>query len=229
MSRSNWKPRSIRRASRLNDDPYVLIRPEGRWDTPGILEKSASRGVCLVGGRLMSSVIDLRTYVSASSSRLLVMVDLQQKNYDKLAQRPRVRSRAVAGQLHVGDTACAQSGGCRSRSRGRRDDPGSIERSAQSAWISGFEPKRSDMVFERPQPSCYTNQLFEDVVSQIGSFAIAGLVAEETCLATAIDASHRGHHVTFLSDASASRGRLGADAGAVHAVTTRPSNCSPTS
>jgi predicted GNAT family N-acyltransferase len=34
----------------LNDDPYVLIRPEGSWDTPGILEKSASRGVCLSGG-----------------------------------------------------------------------------------------------------------------------------------------------------------------------------------
>jgi nicotinamidase-related amidase len=90
-----------------------------------------------------------------------------------------------------------------------------------SAWISGFEPKRSDMVFERPQPSCYANQLFADVVSQIGSFAIAGLVAEETCLATAIDASHRGHHVTFLSDASASRGRPEADARAVHVVTTR--------
>jgi predicted GNAT family N-acyltransferase len=30
----------------LNDDPYVIIRPEGRWDLPGILEKSASRGVC---------------------------------------------------------------------------------------------------------------------------------------------------------------------------------------
>lgn len=30
----------------LNDDPYVLIRPEGRWDTPGILEKSTSRGIC---------------------------------------------------------------------------------------------------------------------------------------------------------------------------------------
>ena len=30
----------------LDDDPYVLIRPEGRWDTPGILEKSAARGVC---------------------------------------------------------------------------------------------------------------------------------------------------------------------------------------
>jgi predicted GNAT family N-acyltransferase len=34
----------------LSDDPYVIIRPEGRWDTPGILEKSASRGVCLPTG-----------------------------------------------------------------------------------------------------------------------------------------------------------------------------------
>jgi predicted GNAT family N-acyltransferase len=29
----------------LDDDPYVIIRPEGRWDTPGVLEKSVSRGV----------------------------------------------------------------------------------------------------------------------------------------------------------------------------------------
>ena len=34
----------------LSDDPYVLIRPEGNWDTPGILEKSASRGISLVAG-----------------------------------------------------------------------------------------------------------------------------------------------------------------------------------
>jgi len=34
----------------LSDDPYVIIRPEGRWDTPGILEKSASRGVGLPAG-----------------------------------------------------------------------------------------------------------------------------------------------------------------------------------
>jgi len=32
----------------LNDDPYVLIRPEGQWDSPGILELSASRGVPLL-------------------------------------------------------------------------------------------------------------------------------------------------------------------------------------
>jgi predicted GNAT family N-acyltransferase len=35
----------------LDDDPYVLIRPEGRWDKPGILEKSANRGVCQAAAR----------------------------------------------------------------------------------------------------------------------------------------------------------------------------------
>jgi predicted GNAT family N-acyltransferase len=29
----------------LSEDPLVLIRPEGQWDVPGILEKSAVRGV----------------------------------------------------------------------------------------------------------------------------------------------------------------------------------------
>ena len=32
-------------ALRLGQDPYVIIRPEGRWNEPGILERSATRGV----------------------------------------------------------------------------------------------------------------------------------------------------------------------------------------
>lgn len=31
-------------AIRLNSDPMTIIRPEGDWDTPGILEQSAQRG-----------------------------------------------------------------------------------------------------------------------------------------------------------------------------------------
>jgi predicted GNAT family N-acyltransferase len=31
----------------LGNDPYVIIRPEGLWDTPGVLEMSASRGASL--------------------------------------------------------------------------------------------------------------------------------------------------------------------------------------
>ena len=169
----------------------------------------------------MSTVIDLRTYVSsASNSRLLVMVDLQEKNYSELVCD---RASDLARSLENCTSAIrhARNLGLPIAFTRQTDSSESMERLSQSAWISGFEPKRSDMVFERPQPSCYANQLFADVVSQIGSFAIAGLVAEETCLATAIDASHRGHRVTFLSDASVSRGRPDADARAVHVVTTR--------
>jgi nicotinamidase-related amidase len=168
----------------------------------------------------MNSVIDLRTYVGASRGRLLVMVDLQEKNYRALAQDKapalmRALDNAMAAIRHAREFAIpiafTRAG----------DGPGVLERPAASAWIAGFEPRRSDMVFERQQPSCYSNQLFENVVSQAGSFAIAGLVAEETCLATAIDASRRGHRVTFLSDASASRARPATDAAAVHVLATR--------
>jgi nicotinamidase-related amidase len=168
----------------------------------------------------MSSVIDLRTYVGASNSRLLVMIDLQQKNYDELAKdRASDLRRSLENCLSA--IQHARNLGLPIAFTRQGDNPGLIERSAQSAWISGLEPKRSDMVFERPQPSCYTNQMFEDVVSRIGNFAIAGLVAEETCLATAIDASHRGHHITFLSDASVSRARHNTDSQAVHTLTTK--------
>jgi nicotinamidase-related amidase len=166
----------------------------------------------------MSAVINLRTYVGASRGRLLVMVDLQEKNYQALAQD------------NASGLMCALDN-CMSAIRHARefsipiaftragDAPGVLERS--SAWISGLEPRRSDMVFERQQPSCYSNQLFESVVSQAGSFAIAGLVAEETCLATAIDAARRGHRVTFLNDASASRSRPATDAASVHVLATK--------
>jgi hypothetical protein len=32
----------------LSDGPYVLIRPEGQWDVPGVLELSANRSASVV-------------------------------------------------------------------------------------------------------------------------------------------------------------------------------------
>lgn len=164
----------------------------------------------------MSAVIDLRSYVGASNSRLLVLVDLQQGNLDHAAGD---NASALARSLGNCRTAIAHA-----RTMGlpiaftrRADSSGS----SQSAWISGFEPKRSDMVFERQQPSCYGHQLFDDVVSRTGSFAICGLAADEVCLATVIDAAHRGHRVTYLSDASVCRVRANADAATVHAAATQ--------
>ncbi len=166
----------------------------------------------------MSAVIDLRTYLGASSSRLLVMVDLQERNYEELAHE---RTFDLARSLENCMSAIthARNMGLPIAFTRHAERGGSIERSA--AWISGFEPKRSDMVFERQQPSCYANQLFDDVVSRAGGFAIGGFIAEETRLATAIDASYRGHRVTFLSDASVGRRRDDADAQSVRVVATR--------
>jgi nicotinamidase-related amidase len=168
----------------------------------------------------MTSVIDLRAYLGASSGRMLVMVDLQMRNYDELARDPACD---IARSLDNCMSAIehARASGVPIAFTRQNDGSGSVEGAVHSAWIAGFEPKRSDMVFERQRPSCYANRLFEDIVSQTGSFAIAGLGAEEACLATAIDAANRGHQVTFLSDASVSRGRLGMDARSAHVVTTK--------
>ncbi len=166
----------------------------------------------------MSAVIDLRAYLGEPRSRLLVMVDLQMRNYDDLARDPLCDiARCLENCMMAIQHARASGLPIAFTRQGVEGGPG--ERSANSAWIPGFEPKRSDMVFERQRPSCYANRLFDDIVSQNGSFALAGLVADETCLATAIDAAHRGHHVTFLSDASVSRGRAETDARSVHGVT----------
>jgi hypothetical protein len=39
-------------AIEIGSNPYVIIRPEGRWHVPGILEKSAARDVTRPSARL---------------------------------------------------------------------------------------------------------------------------------------------------------------------------------
>ena len=80
------------------------------------------------------------------------------------------------------------------------------ERVNYPAWIAGFEPGRTDMVFDVLQPSCYSNTEFSRAMDYSnGHFAIAGLFGETSCLSTAIDAHHRRHDFIYLSDASVCR------------------------
>ena len=74
------------------------------------------------------------------------------------------------------------------------------------SWIAGFEPVRSDMVFDLLQPSCYSNTEFSRAMEYSnGNFAIAGMFGETACLSTAIDAHHRRHDFTYIADATACR------------------------
>jgi nicotinamidase-related amidase len=65
-------------------------------------------------------------------------------------------------------------------------------------------PRRTDMVFERPTPSCYASTEFAQMASQSRGLVLAGLFGESSCLATLIDGHSRGHGFTFLTDASVS-------------------------
>lgn len=87
---------------------------------------------------------------------------------------------------------------------------------AYPPWIRGIEPLRSEMVFERSLPSCYASSEFAQMASHSPELVLAGLFGETACLATLIEASHRNHQFTFLTDASCSRGYDGHSPGEVH-------------
>ncbi len=152
----------------------------------------------------MNQVIDLRAFTNSANLPTLVLVDLQEEYL--------ATSRALAlpnVQDALGNCRAALS---HARSMGM---PVAYTRwigstffnpaTRFSGWIKGFEPHGSDSIFERKQPSCYSSQHFSEVMTNnSGNLVMAGFAGEAACLSTAIDAFHRGHRVTYLSDASAS-------------------------
>jgi len=84
------------------------------------------------------------------------------------------------------------------------------------AWIRGIEPGRSDMIFERSQPSCYASSEFAQMAARSSGLVLAGLFGETACLSTLVDAYHRNHSFTYLIDASCSRSHDGISAAEMH-------------
>jgi nicotinamidase-related amidase len=167
----------------------------------------------------MSSVIDLRAYVNPAVIQTLVLVDLQQE----YVAAPRV----LALEETKGALANCRAALAHARAMGipvafaRWIDCTPLFNKATrfSRWIEGFEPHGVDMIFERNRPSCYASADFTEVMGAGGgSFVLAGFAGEAACLATAIDAFHRGHSVTFLTDASASHALDEITANDVHRV-----------
>src|SRR6202008_1626724 len=167
----------------------------------------------------MSSVIDLRAYVNPSGVQALVLVGLQ----EAYTASPRV----LALENTKGALANCRAALAPDRAMGlpvgfvRWIDRTPLFNKATrfSRWIEGFEPHGVDMIFERNRPSCYASADFTEVIgSGGGSFVLAGFAGEAACLATAIDAFHRGHTVTYLTDASASHALDDIGANEVHRV-----------
>ncbi len=165
----------------------------------------------------MSKVIDFNSYIEGSRARTVVLLDVQRDCADIDAPEVAAAIGNCRSLLRHARAAGLQVAFTRWIGRGAffgSDAP-------FSGWLDGFEPTRKDLVFDRGQPSCYSNPLFAEIITQAGGhFVVAGITGETACLATAVDAFHRGHRMTFLSDASASRelGEIGR--GEVHRVVT---------
>lgn len=162
----------------------------------------------------MRNVVNLRSYATVSRIPTLVLLDLQ-------------REYTTTPRLHAIPKAEAALENCRmvlAHSR-KMGFPVAFLRMVGrfnptlscSHWIPGFEPMTSEMVFERSMPSCYASREFGHVMTESGGhFVLAGFSGEAGCLATAVEAFHRGHSVTWLSDASASLGLNQIPAASVH-------------
>lgn len=91
-----------------------------------------------------------------------------------------------------------------------------------SGWIEGFEPQRNEMIFERNRPSCYSSEAFAELMEHGRSeVVLAGFAGESACLSTMVDAFHRNHRMTYLTDASASHRLLDMSADDVHSAVAR--------
>lgn len=153
----------------------------------------------------MSTVVRLRPEIPQDGVPTLVLIDLQRE----YMAAPRAMTLPDADGALV---RCREALGF-ARSAGLPvahvrtilSAPYFNSRTPFAQWIEGFEPLSSEMTFERKRPSCYDSSLFADVMgSSGGHIVMAGFAGQTSCLSTAIDAFHRDHRVTFLTDASAS-------------------------
>jgi len=153
----------------------------------------------------MKNVVNLRSYANVSLIPTLVLLDLQQE----YVASPRLFSIPDAEEAlqncRLALTHARRMGLPVAFLRMIDRAPYFNPALSYSNWIPGFEPMTSEMVFERSKPSCYANREFAYAMSEGGGhFVLAGFSGEAGCLATAVEAFHRGHQVTYLADASAS-------------------------
>lgn len=91
-----------------------------------------------------------------------------------------------------------------------------------SGWIDDLTPTGADMVFDRELPSAYANREFAAMMDSGGgeNAVVAGFTGTLACLSTIIEAYHRQHNVTFISDASASHPLRSLEQGKTHEAAT---------
>ena len=155
----------------------------------------------------MSTIVDLRKFRDRGRSvPTLVLVDLHYELFDLFEVGVSGPTRALDNCLAL--LRHARALGIPVAFTRRIAEPLSLSAEpTYPRWINGFEPQRSDMVFDRCKPSCYASSDFAEMAEHLGgNFVVAGQAGELSCLSTAVDAFHRDQRPTFLTDALVTRG-----------------------
>ena len=197
----------------LGAPPFVIIRPEGRWDIPGILEQSSSRPVTRPSVRSLTAWVrspDLWTVKSAlgrcppwcwwtsttaicPGMRLIPSARIFWRRWTSAG------SRSTCARQHGFPVAFV-----------RHMSPARslLANRAYPSWVGDIRPRRSDMVFERALPSCYASSEFAQMAPLAGNGS--GRAVRRNLLSFDIDGRlWPKPYFTYLADASVSRGRGG--------------------
>ena len=73
----------------------------------------------------------------------------------------------------------------------------------QGNWIDGFRPRPGELTFEHALPSAFSSGRFAEYIRNVRPSPnfLMGCSLDQTILATAIDAYHRGHQFHVVDDA----------------------------
>jgi nicotinamidase-related amidase len=171
----------------------------------------------------VNTIVDFRSYTTARGVPTLVFVDMQ-KEYlatPRLIAIPEIDEALVnCRKLLVHARECGLPiAFVRWLDRAA---PFFNQSTPFAGWIEGFEPQRNEMIFERKRPSCYSSEGFVQFMDHGGKdVVLAGFAGESACLSTMVDAFHRGHHLTYVKDASASHRLVDMAADDVHFAVAR--------
>lgn len=171
----------------------------------------------------MNTIVDFRSYTTARGVPTIVFVDMQ-KEYlatPRLIAIPEI-DEALDNCRKL--LAHARASGLPTAFVRWLDRAAPFFNQATpfAGWIEGFEPQRNEMIFERKRPSCYSSEGFAQFMEHGGKdVVLAGFAGESACLSTMVDAFHRGHHLTYVKDASASHRLADMTAEDVHSAVAR--------
>jgi nicotinamidase-related amidase len=167
------------------------------------------------------SIVNFRAYANPRTVPTLLLVDLQQEYIAAPRALALEEAPAALENCRKALAHARASGFPVAFMRWIDNAPFFNPNSRFARWIEGFEPHGADMIFERSRPSCYSSREFAEMMGRSGQpFVMAGFAGETSCLATAVEAFHRGHSFTFLQDASASHALEHAPAAVAHRTVT---------